>query len=206
MASGEDGDANVLVNNPDVLEALFSEEILAGENSQMIQVSDTEAVVVRVAQQYKPTEIALEDVAQDIEAELRSERGLAAIEEAKLDAMTALEAGTGVSEVATSLGERWVTLESVGRIKGVQEVPVEILQEAFRLPRPSAGGKSIGSADYELGSALVIVTQVSPGDVNATTDAQVEQFNQIIDSRVERAEFIAFFQAAENSVGVVRPE
>jgi peptidyl-prolyl cis-trans isomerase D len=206
MASGEEGDANALVNNPDVLEALFSQEVLAGENSQMIQVSDTEAVVVRVAQQYEPTEIALEDVAQDIEAELRSERGLAAIQEAKLDAMTALEAGTGVSEVATSLGERWVTLESVGRIKGVQEVPVEILQEAFRLPRPSAGGKSIGSADYELGSALVIVTQVSPGDVNATTDAQVEQFNQIIDSRVERAEFVAFFQAAENSVGVVRPE
>jgi peptidyl-prolyl cis-trans isomerase D len=206
MASGEAGDASALVNNPDVLEALFSEEVLAGENSQMIQVSDTEAVVVRVAQQYEPTEIALEDVAQDIEAELRSERGLGAIEEAKLDAITALEAGTGVSEVATSLGERWVTLESVGRIKGVQKVPVEILQEAFRLPRPSAGGKSIGSADYELGSALVIVTQVSPGDVNATTDAQVEQFNQIIDSRVERAEFIAFFQAAENSVGVVRPE
>ena len=198
--------SDLLLSNADVLEALFGEEVLAGENSQMIQISDTESVVVRVAKQYEPVEIALEEVTQAIQIELRGEKGLAALEEAKLDAITALAAGTGVSEVASSLGQRWVTLESVARVKGVENVPVEILQEAFRLPRPTAGEKSIGSADYAQGSALVVVTQVTPGDVNATTDTQLEQFRQIIGSRVERSEFIAFFQAAENSLGVVRPE
>ena len=207
VADGSEPNASdLLLSNPDVLEALFSEEVLAGENSQMIQVSDTESVVVRVAQQYEPMEIALEEVTKEIQAQLRGEKGLAALEEAKLDAIAALAAGTGVSEVASSLGQRWVTLENVARVRGVENVPVEILQEAFRLPRPTAGEKSIGSADYEQGSALVVVTQVTPGDVNATTDTQLEQFRQIVGSRVERAEFIAFFQAAENSIGVVRPE
>ena len=207
VADGSEPNASdLLLSNSDVLEALFSEEVLAGENSQMIQVSDTESVVVRVAQQYEPMERALEEVTKEIQAQLRGEKGLAALEEAKLDAIAALAAGTGVSEVASSLGQRWVTLENVARVRGVENVPVEILQEAFRLPRPTAGEKSIGSADYEQGSALVVVTQVTPGDVNATTDTQLEQFRQIVGSRVERAEFIAFFQAAENSIGVVRPE
>ena len=207
VADGSEPNASdLLLSNPDVLEALFSEEVLAGENSQMIQVSDTESVVVRVAQQYEPMEIALEEVTKEIQSQLRGEKGLAALEEAKLDAIAALAAGTGVSEVASSLGQRWVTLENVARVRGVENMPVEILQEAFRLPRPTAGEKSVGSADYEQGSALVVVTRVTPGDVNATTDTQLEQFRQIVGSRVERAEFIAFFQAAENSIGVVRPE
>ena len=206
-ADGSEPNASdLLLSNPDVLEALFSEEVLAGENSQMIQVSDTESVVVRVAQQYEPMEIALAEVTKEIQDQLRSEKGLASLEEAKLDAIDALAAGTGVSEVASSLGQRWITLENVARVSGVENVPVEILQEAFRLPRPPAGEKSIGSADYEQGSAIVVVTQVTPGDVNATTDTQLEQFRQIVGSRVERAEFIAFFQAAENAIGVVRPE
>ncbi|MFQ3347576.1 MAG: hypothetical protein ACI8RT_001312, partial [Candidatus Azotimanducaceae bacterium] len=75
-----------------------------------------------------------------------------------------------------------------------------------RLPRPTTGEKSIGSADFAQGSALVVVTEVTPGDVNATTDTQLEQFRQIIGSRVERAELTAFFQAAESAIGVVRPE
>ena len=198
--------SDFLLSNPEVLEALFSDEVLAGENSQLIEVSDTEAVIVRVALQYEPAEIALQEVTEAIQAQIRGEKGLSALEEAKLDAITALTEGLGVSEVATSLGQRWVTLERVARIKGVENVPVEILQEAFRLPRPAAGEKSIGSADYEQGSALVVVTQVTPGDVNAITDVQLEQFRQIVGSRVERAEFTAFFQAAENSLGVVRPE
>jgi peptidyl-prolyl cis-trans isomerase D len=207
VTDGSEPNANdFLLSNPDVLEALFSEEVLSGENSQMIQVSDTESIVVRVAKRYEPMEIALEEVTDMIQAQLRAEKGLAALEEAKLDAIDALAAGTGVSEVASSLGQRWVTLENVARVSGVEIVSVEILQEAFRLPRPTTGEKSIGFADFEQGSALVLVTQVTPGDVNATTDMQLEQFRKIVGSRVERAEFASFFQAAENSIGVVRPE
>jgi peptidyl-prolyl cis-trans isomerase D len=197
---------DTLLTNADVLEALFSEEVLAGENSQMIQVSDNQAIILRVAAQYQPQEISLEEVAGSIESQLRAEKGLAAMTEAKFDALTALETGTGVSEVATFLGQRWITLESIARIDSPENVPAEVLQEAFRLPRPDAGEKSIGSTDYELGGALVIVTQVVPGDVNATMDVQVEQFRDAVYARVERSEFVAFFQAAENSLGVVRAE
>ncbi|MEZ7818166.1 MAG: SurA N-terminal domain-containing protein [Pseudomonadales bacterium] len=207
VAEGDEPAASeLLLSNPDLLQALFSEVVLGGENSEMIQVSDTESVVVRVAKQYEPMEIALVEVTAIIQAQLRNEKGLAALEEAKLDALTALAANTGFSEVATTLGQRWVTLEGVARVKGVENVPLEILQEAFRLPRPTTGEKSIGSADFAQGSALVVVTEVTPGDVNATTDTQLEQFRQIIGSRVERAELTAFFQAAESAIGVVRPE
>ena len=145
VAEGDEPAASeLLLSNPDLLQALFSEVVLGGENSEMIQVSDTESVVVRVAKQYEPMEIALVEVTAIIQAQLRNEKGLAALEEAKLDALTALAANTGFSEVATTLGQRWVTLEGVARVKGVENVPLEILQEAFRLPRPTTGEKSTG--------------------------------------------------------------
>ena len=120
VAEGDEPAASeLLLSNPDLLQALFSEVVLGGENSEMIQVSDTESVVVRVAKQYEPMEIALVEVTAIIQAQLRNEKGLAALEEAKLDALTALAANTGFSEVATTLGQRWVTLEGVARVKGL---------------------------------------------------------------------------------------
>ena len=75
--------ADPLLANEAVLDALFSDVVLAGENSAAIPISDEQVAVVRVDAQYPPEPIPLADVSADIEAELKREKALAAVQAAR---------------------------------------------------------------------------------------------------------------------------
>ena len=205
-----DGEQWALAGNSDVIDSLFSTEGLEGENSAVIVMNDGRAVVVRVAQYHAPEQLTLADVRQTILDELKQETARSEIEADKANALAQLEEGVSVSEVANDLGKRWATHELITRQSltpaGAANVPESILAEAFSLPRPEDGGKSIGSATTPEGSALIIVTRVLAGDVGATGEALLQQLEQQITGRDQQLEFGAFFAAAETSVGVTRSE
>ena len=205
-----DGQQWALAGNSDVIDSLFSTEGLEGENSAVIVMNDGRAVVVRVAQYHAPVQLTLADVRQTILDELKQEAARGEIEADKANALAQLEEGVSVSEVANDLGKRWATHELITRMSltpaGAANVPESILAEAFSLPRPEDGGKSIGSATTPEGSALIIVTRVLAGDVGATGEALLQQLEQQITGRDQQLEFGAFFAAAETSVGVTRSE
>jgi hypothetical protein len=193
-----------------VIESLFSTEGLEGENSAVISLGDGRAAVVRVAQYYASEQLALSDVQQVIVDELKQEAARGEIESDKANALAKLDAGVPVSEVANELGKRWETRELITRRgaspRGLANVPESVLTEAFSLPRPSDGGKSIGAATITDGSALVVVTRVLAGDVGATEETLLQQLEQQVTARNQQLEFGAFFAAAEASVGVARAE
>lgn len=205
-----DGQQWALAGNSDVIDSLFSTEGLEGENSAVIVMNDGRAVVVRVAQYHAPEQLTLADVRQTILDELKQETARSEIEADKANALAQLEEGVSVTEVANDLGKRWATHELITRMSltpaGAANVPESILAEAFSLPRPEDGGKSIGSATTPEGSALIIVTRVLAGDVGATGEALLQQLEQQITGRDQQLEFGAFFAAAETSVGVTRSE
>ena len=205
-----DGQQWALGGNSDVIDSLFSTEGLEGENSAVIVMNDGRAVVVRVAQYHAPEQLTLADVRQTILDELKQEAARGEIEADKANALAQLEDGVSVSEVANDFGKRWATHELITRMSltpaGAANVPESILAEAFSLPRPEDGGKSIGSATTPEGSALIIVTRVLAGDVGATGEALLQQLEQQITGRDQQLEFGAFFAAAETSVGVTRSE
>ena len=209
-SEASDGQQWALGGNSDVIDSLFSTEGLEGENSAVIVMNDGRAVVVRVAQYHAPEQLTLADVRQTILDELKQEAARGEIEADKANALAQLEEGVSVSEVANDLGKRWATHELITRMSltpaGAANVPESVLAEAFSLPRPEDGGKSIGSATTPEGSALIIVTRVLAGDVGATGEALLQQLEQQITGRDQQLEFGAFFAAAETSVGVTRSE
>ena len=208
--NGADTNQWALTGDLDVIESLFSTEGLEGENSAVISLDDGRAAVVRVAQYYASEQLALADVQQVIVDELKQEAARGEIESDKANALAQLDAGVPVSEVANELGKRWETRELITRRgdsqRGLANVPESVLTEAFSLPRPSDGGKSIGAATTTDGSALVVVTRALPGDVGATEETLLQQLEQQVTARNQQLEFGAFFAAAEASVGVARAE
>jgi len=208
--NGADTNQWALAGDLDVIESLFSTEGLEGENSAVISLGDGRAAVVRVAQYYASEQLALADVQQVIVDELKQEAARGEIESDKANALAQLDAGVPVSEVANELGKRWETRELITRrgasLRGLANVPESVLTEAFSLPRPSDGGKSIGAATTTDGSALVVVTRVLAGDVGATEETLLQQLEQQVTARNQQLEFGAFFAAAEASVGVARAE
>lgn len=199
-----------LAGNIDVMDSLFSNEGLEGENSPVLTLGGDRAAVVRVTQYYPSEQLALADVRQTVVDELKLERALSKIEAEKSEALVQLTAGTSVSDVANELGKRWTTQELIGRggatSNGATEVPQEVLAEAFAMARPESGNKTIGSITTPQGSTLIVVTRVLAGDVDATAQAAVSQIEQQVAARDQQLQFAAFFAAAEESVGVNRPE
>ena len=69
-----------------------------------------------MVQNYPPAPRPYEQVEVQISAEIRRDKALAEIEEAKADALEPTGTrGPGVSQVATDLGKRWTSLELIGR-------------------------------------------------------------------------------------------
>lgn len=204
VSRGEPGDAAVL-KNAQVLDALFSSEVLDGANSEALELGDTEVVIVRVDEQYAPEPIPLDDVKDGIRQTIEREKALAEIENAKATGFARLEAGESVTEIAASLGSEWRSVELAARADPAQNIPAQVLTLAFDLPRPAAGEKSVGVTDLPDGAALVTVTRVVQGDINTTTDAEVAELRRVSENRASRFDFQSFFEAAEEKLGVSRP-
>lgn len=196
--------------NAEIIDSLYSPEGLDGENSPVVTVSDGVAVVVRVSQYNASEERSLDEVRDSIRDGLKLESALSRIEADKLDSLSQLQAGDSVSAVATGLGKRWQRAELATRAGGTPQgpanIPQAVLNEAFALPRPVSGGKSVGSVTGPEGSSLVIVTRVIAGDVDATSEALVDQLAIEVIARDQQLEFAAFFMAAQESVGVSRSD
>lgn len=205
VSRGEPGD-DPLIGNQAVLDALFSDEVLGGDNSEPVELMDGEqVVVVRVDQQYAPEPIPLTDVAASIREQIQREKARAAIDVAQADGMARLAAGDPVGDIADSLGSAWRSFEQAGRIAQNVEIPQQVLNAAFDLPRPTAGEKSIGSTELDDGAALITVTRVLQGDINTTTDTELNEMRGMAEGRVSRMDFSAFYRAAQQALGVDQP-
>ncbi len=196
--------------NADVINNLFSPEGLDGENSPVLIVDEGVAIVARVSRYNASEQLDLDEVRGRISGEIGLEVALSRIESDKADALARLEAGDSVSVVASDLGKRWQRAELATRTgstpQGLAEVPREVLNEAFALPRPAAGEKSVGSVTGPNGSALVVVTRVLAGDVAATSETFLDQLSEEVLARNQQLEFAAFFNAAQQTIGVARSE
>ena len=197
-----------LLSRPNVMSAIFSDDVLAGNNSNGIVLGEEGIVFVRVDEQFPHELKPLEEVADDFRATLEREATLVLIDEHKAQGIARLEAGESVTEIANSLGSNWISVDRAYRSPRTPEaaqVPAAVLNEAFSLARPVPGERSVGVAEYSEGAALVTVTAVTQGDINATAQAEVAEFRRVVEGRSGRLELQGFLQAAENELGVERP-
>ena len=107
--------------------------------------------------------------------------------------------------MAADVGANWQTFQSVRR--NATEVPRAVLEAAFELPRPGAGGKSVGEASLPRGgTAIVTVTSVTDGDVQSLTDSELAGMRGFLADRVSRLEFAGLFETLRREASVQRPQ
>ena len=197
------GEHNEWLSDLDLLDSLFDEASVVGENGPMFEIGDDKAVVVRVVSRSEPEPIAIEEVSENIQESIRNEKAEIAILEAKAVAFDKLIEGVSVTEVASENGLRWSVHELAGRT-GNQEIPQEILNVAFELPRPAELEKSVGEVSLANGTAIVTVTRVQDGDPMALPDEELAQIKEGLKTRNDRVSLNSFFIAAQSEVGLER--
>ena len=197
------GEHNEWLSDLDLLDSLFDEASVVGENGPMFEIGDDRAVVMRVVSRSEPEPIAIEEVSGNIRELIRNEKAEIAILEAKTVAFDKLIEGVSVTEVASENGLRWSVHELAGRT-GNQEIPQEILNVAFELPRPAELEKSVGEVSLANGTAIVTVTRVQDGDPMALPDEELAQIKEGLKTRNDRVSLNSFFIAAQSEVGLER--
>ena len=170
-------------NNPQVIEAMFSDLVLTDNvNSDVIEVNDNLAIVIRLneyqAAQVKP----LAEVSEQIKTILVAEKATAKALSTAQELLTQFKAGTDISDALTAVNSSFVVKAATGRFGG--DVDQSITKEAFVLPHPSEGNVSASTVTLANGDLALIEVQAvidadATGEVNPNiTKQQVSQLAQ----------------------------
>ena len=137
-AFGREGGAGLTANRQ-VIQAAFSQEVLEdGANSGAIELDPDTVVILRVKEHLKPALLPFEQVAASIRQQLTVQRASEAVK-AKGEALLASlrEGKTSVTQAQN--GQTWQVVEAATRNQ--EAVDPLVLQQAFRMPKPSAADK-----------------------------------------------------------------
>jgi peptidyl-prolyl cis-trans isomerase D len=120
---------------PAVIDAAFSQDVLDGRLSPIVEVEKGRGVVLRATDHKLPQQRPLEAVRTEVIQGWKKQRGVELAAAAAVDAAKRLNAGESWDAVAKSLGLTGQAPKFIARSD--QEVPLEIRTTAFRAPKPA---------------------------------------------------------------------
>ncbi|NND54896.1 MAG: hypothetical protein HKN56_08010 [Gammaproteobacteria bacterium] len=179
--------------NAALVDTVFSLEVLEdGENSPVISLEDGRAVVVQVTDYRPSTTRPLEDVADEIRAELVQEDAIAIGTVQAMERTERLNAGESAADVLADLDVELTAANNLRR--GAVELPTDLAAELFRVPVRDGGPTDFRTQLLADGSTAIFrVTDVSPG--------QPDDFS--LTARDERKEQLALRLGAGQATGLV---
>ncbi|MDP3814710.1 SurA N-terminal domain-containing protein [Pseudomonas sp.] len=192
-----------LTANRQVIEAAFSAEVLEdGSNSNVIELDPNAVVVVRVKEHKKPEQLALEQVAESIRAQLTKVRASEAVKAKGEEFLAALRSGKTPLEQADPK-QAWQVGEAATRSQ--EGVEPAVLQALFRIPKPAAADKpnfaSVSLASGDL--VLVRLNGVSQPE-QALSDEDKTMYSRFLASRIGQQDFAAFRKQLEATAEIER--
>ncbi len=195
----------VLGNDPGVIEAAFSEDVLErGQNSSLVTLGDDRALVLRVASRKPASEKPMAEVRPQIEAQVRTKLARDAAAKQGNDALAKLKGGADWASVTSQLklspaGKRWVTRED-------NIAPPAVLKAAFGAPvqvseaKPHFGGVATDDGSF----AVFGVSQVKAGDPKSESDQQRTARRTDSARAVGNYEFGAYVEEVESNAKIRR--
>ena len=147
-----------------VVAAAFDEDVLAGNNSEPVEIEGYRTVAVRVADRREPRQRTLDEVRPEIVASLQAERAADEVRALGTELLGRLRAGEGREAVAGDLV--WSEERTVGRDEpGLEGAVREVL---FGMPHPGAGAVTFDGVALPQGDFVILaLDQVIESEVDA---------------------------------------
>jgi peptidyl-prolyl cis-trans isomerase D len=158
-----------LGKSPAVLQAAFSQDMLDGRLSPIVELEKGRGVVLRATDHVLPQQKPLEAVRADVVSAWKKERGAELAAEAAAAAVKRLTAGESWDSVAKSLGMTSEAPKFVARSD--QAVPLDVRKDAFDGPKP-AGKPVFSSIPLTNGDAAVVEVSAVRQDPSGDSKAQ----------------------------------
>ncbi|TWX49255.1 SurA N-terminal domain-containing protein [Colwellia hornerae] len=162
-------------DSPKAIEVAFSDLVLQENlNSDIIEISDTLAIVIRL-QEYQPAEVKpLSDVTAQIRDTLISDKATELAQTTADSLLVSFKAGNDISEQLTAINATFVEKVDVARSGG--DIAPSLSREAFKLPHPAEGKISATTVTLNNGDlALLEVQAVTASNVEKALEPRMAQ-------------------------------
>lgn len=162
---GREGGPGIL-SNPRVIDAAFSDDVLnEGNNSELIELSDTDVVVLRKNSYSKPQPRPLEDVKDLVAAQVRNQKASEEAQRTGKEILAQIMQGESFDVLAKKYAFEWQKPGLIGRDN--KDVNPALVQTLFKMPKPVGDkpvyqGMSLRSGDY----AVITLFAVAEGDTS----------------------------------------
>ena len=185
-----DGGEGILAA-PKVVGAAFSEDVMiAGNNSEAIELDPEHVMVLRVVDHEERSIKPLDAVEGQIRDRLRVERAMEKAQQRGEELVTRLEEGLALDALAAELGLEIVPAKQVGRDE--REFPADLIEHLFTMPRPVDDGNSYGYLAMASGDlAVVSLSEVVEGTM---ADANEVGGEAALTDAMQRSRGKSYFQ------------
>lgn len=193
---------NGIFSNPAVVSQAFAEEVmLDGNNSEVIELGDSRAVVVSVLEFNEASLLPLTEVEPEIAVLLRTDMEREAVQALGDEILSAVEAGTELDTLLADNELQWIAEEATKR--AAPTVNREILIQAFAMAEPSEGTPE--RANITLANdtfVLIELDKVNPGSLDAMEAAERDGMTNAIVADLGNSDFQAFMGNLQQSADI----
>ena len=188
-----------IFSNLNVIDAAYSDEVLIdGNNSDVIELSDSQSLVVRVLEFREASVSPLMEVDAEIAVIIRTQMEQEAVQELGNQLLIALEDESSIEELLSENELTWIAETEIGRNSFV--VNSEIVNEVFSLATPE---DEVLRSNLTLSNGtfvLIELDQVNKGSIDSIPEEQVSPLLDSIKTDLGNNDFQAYMSSLrENS-------
>ncbi|MEC9191556.1 MAG: SurA N-terminal domain-containing protein [Pseudomonadota bacterium] len=199
VSSVSQANGSGLFANSAVLDAAFSNEvILDGNNSDVIEIGDSQAIVLRLSHYNESTLLPLEEAAAEISVILRTEKEREAVAELGELLLAARENGADIDSLLQENELEWIDAKGVDR--NAFTVNREILEHVFSMPNPESSA-SVSNIVLPNGTYVLIeLNEVAVGELSSIPETDRERLVSSLESDLGVSDYQSFLNSLkENS-------
>ncbi|MED5310756.1 MAG: SurA N-terminal domain-containing protein, partial [Pseudomonadota bacterium] len=199
VSSVSQANGSGLFANSAVLDAAFSNEVvLDGNNSDVIEIGDSQAIVLRLSHYNESTLLPLEEAAAEISVILRTEKEREAVAELGELLLAARENGADIDSLLQENELEWIDAEGVDR--NASTVNREILEHVFSMPKPESSA-SVSNIVLPNGTYVLIeLNEVAVGELSSIPETDRERLVSSLESDLGVSDYQSFLNSLkENS-------
>ena len=186
-------------DNDKVIEAAFSDLVLQDNmNSDVIEVSDSVSVVLRLNSYQEANVKPLSEVEGQIKSMLVSQKATEKAQQTIDELLVQYKAGNDISELLTKNYASFTTKKNVARYSA--DIDQSITREAFVLPHPTEGALSVSTVALSNGDLALIEVQA----VNVNTESVNPQLAQQQTSQLAQSAYKSYVDALKIGAKITR--
>ncbi len=189
-------------SNQAIVAAAFAEEVLLdGNNSDVVELSRTQAVVLHVQEFNEASFSPLEDVEPEIAVLIRIDMERDAVQKLGDELFSAVESGAELDDLLLANELEWYTEEAVRR--SAITVNREILNRVFAMSMPAAGGAELANITLGNGTFILIeLDQINAGSLDAMPEAERDAMTNTLLTDLGNNDFQAFMSNLQDNADI----